>query len=138
MRLGLARKAATSFFYIAVITLLVGAYAYNFPETFVRVPGDRDPSLVGDWYVERGNSFRHYTFKEDGTGEIYAPGREPRKFNWGTDEQHLRLKYQTQNGWSVPEYEFNSNSEGQVSMKELTSGYSMEMKKQPPQTALLQ
>jgi hypothetical protein len=124
-------------FYLVIVGLLVGAFAMHSPEAFVQVPGERDPEVLGDWYMDRYGRFRHYIFKEDGTGEIWSSGREPRKFQWGTEEDKLRLKYQSQNGWTAPLYEYAVQSGG-LMMTDLENGYQLNMSRQSPAGAGLQ
>ncbi len=122
--------------YLGGIGLFLGALAIRSPEAFVRVPPERHSELMGSWYVDRYGSFRKYVFNRDGTGEIYVPEREPRKFRWGTTGQTLRLKYQTQYGWSAPLFEFKIGN--QVNLKAIENGYSMTLKREAPASARLQ
>lgn len=121
--------------YLAVVAIVIGAFAVHSPEAFARVPSEKRPDLVGDWYVDRFGSFRKYTFNQDGTGEILIPGREGRKFQWGSVGNRLRMKYQTPNGWSAPVYEVKVDSEAKLQAVE--GGYSMVMKREAPPSASL-
>lgn len=136
MHSGLLRSAGKVVLYLAIIATIVGAFAITSPEAFVRVPPEKMPDLVGDWYVDRFGSFRRYIFNKDGSGEILVPGRETRKFQWGTEGNRLRMKYKTQGGWSAPLYDVQLGKE--VNLKAVESGYSMVMKRQPPASASLQ
>lgn len=129
-------SVARSIFYLVICTLLVGAFAMLSPEAFVQVPDNKDSEVLGDWYVERYNRFQHYVFKEDGTGEIWSTGRQPRTFKWGTEEDKLRLKYQSQTGWAVPLYEYVVQSD-QLVMTDLQTGYQMHMSRESPASASL-
>lgn len=123
-------------FYLAIVAVVIGGFAVTSPEAFVRVPPEKAADLVGDWYVDRGGSFRRYIFNKDGSGEILVPGRDTRKFQWGTEGNRLRMKYKTQNGWSAPLYDVELGKE--VSLKAVESGYSLVMKREAPASASLQ
>lgn len=118
------------------IAALIGLYAMHSPEAFTPVPHEKHEALVGDWYVERFGSFRHYVFREDGTGEIWTPGRETQKFFWGTDNDRLRLKYQSYRGWSVPEYRMKFGE--QIVLEPLGEGYRLQLTREAPASARLQ
>lgn len=98
-----------SLLYLTVAAGLIWVYALAFPEAFVRLPDGRAPEILGDWYTKRFNSYQHYIFRQDGTGEIRTVGRDTRPFTWGTDGQRLQLKYRSWKGWTVPEYDFALN-----------------------------
>lgn len=121
--------------YLAIVAIVIGAFAVHSPDAFARVPAEKRQDLVGDWYVDRFGSFRKYTFNGDGTGEILIPGREGRKFQWGTDGKRLRMKYQTPNGWSAPIYEVSVGSEAKLQAVE--GGHSLVMKREAPPSAAL-
>lgn len=123
-------------FYLAIVAVVIGGFAITTPEAFVRVPPEKSTDLVGDWYVDRFGSFRRYIFRKDGSGEILVPGRETRKFQWGTEGNRLRLKYKTQNGWAAPLYEVKIAAD--VSLKAVETGYSLVLKRQPPPSASLE
>lgn len=122
--------------YAAVAGSFVGLYAMHSPEAFTPIPHEKEEGLLGDWYVDRFGSFRHYVFKKDGTGEIWIPGRETRSFFWGTNDGRLRLKYQTYQGWSAPEYRMKLGN--QVTLEPLGEGYTIILKREAPPSASLQ
>lgn len=138
MRRGILRAGAKWLCYLAIVAAVVGMYAMTYPEAFTPVPSTRDQSLVGDWYVQRFGSFRHYVFRPDGTGEIWNPGRETRKFRWGTQDRRLRMKYQTMNGWTAPEFDMNVDpSSDKVELKSRGSGPNMILQREAPESAVL-
>lgn len=138
MQPGITRTILKWLGYLAIFGILVGAYALRYPDAFVRVPNERRPELIGDWFLDRYGSVRKYTFAKDGTGEIRSPDRETRKFYWGTEGDRLRMKYQTYNGWTAPEYEIDiRESTGEASIKESDSAYVMHLSRQAPDSATL-
>ena len=125
--------------YFCVLAILVGAYYLHSPDAFVRLPREKDQAVLGDWYqVNSRQSFRRYTFREDGTGEIASQGREPRKFWWGTDGERLQMKYQSYRGWTAPMYEYWLDTEKQISLKETDSAYTLKLVREPPSNSKVQ
>lgn len=139
MRPGARRHLLKVCIYLLIAFGCFRLYVSQSPEFFTPVPADRHSAIVGDWYVDRFGSFRHYIFRADGTGEIWTPNRETRKFTWGTQGQVLRMKYRTQNGWTVPEFKYSTDPESdQLTLEAVTTGYSMVMKREAPPSATLQ
>lgn len=136
MRSSVLRAAGKVVMYLAIVGVVLGAFAIHSPDAFAQIPPEKREDLVGDWYADRYGSFRRYIFKEDGTGEIIVPGRDTRKFFWGTEGDQLRMKYKTQNGWSAPLYEVNIGDE--ANLKAVENGYSMQLKREAPKSALIQ
>ncbi|MBC8066156.1 MAG: hypothetical protein H7Y17_15090 [Chlorobia bacterium] len=138
MRGRIVRTVAKWVFYLAIAGTVAGMYVMANPEAFTPIPSTRDEALVGDWYVQRYGSFRHYVFRSDGTGEIWNPGRETRKFRWGTQDRRLRMKYQTGNGWTAPEFDMQVDSESdEVELKPRGSGPYMVLQREAPESAVL-
>jgi hypothetical protein len=138
MRPGIARRFLKYIGYLCVLGLLVGAYYLHSPDAFVRLPSGRDASIVGDWYQLGTRSFRKYTFKADGTGEILYAGREPRKFWWGTEGDRLQMKYQSYAGWTAPIYTYWRDGGTEVSIKETDGAYTMKLVREAPESSKLQ
>lgn len=138
MRPGTVKVVLKYLWYLCILALLVGAYYIHSPDAFVRLPEGRDASIVGDWYQSNSRSFRKYTFRQDGTGEILYQNREPRKFWWGTDGGRLQMKYQSYAGWTAPKYDYWMESPGEVAIKEIDGAYKMEMVRNAPDSSKIQ
>lgn len=68
--------------------------------TFLSVPPDRDPALVGRWdgYWGKTTESAHYVieFEKDGTGRILQRGR----FRWGTKGDKIVLNAHEVDNWA--------------------------------------
>lgn len=132
------RTLAKGLAYLFLGGALVFAYASYNPEAFVKVPEEREPSLIGDWYVHRFGSFRKYSFRENGKGEIISPGRPNREFFWGTEDGTLRLKYVANNGWTAPLYKISqTDTPAKVDLESIEGGYPIQLQREPPESAIL-
>jgi|GEM_PF-4033265 len=126
------------FVYVAIAGIIVGGYASLNPDAFAHVPDGRDPGVVGDWYSGRRTFFRHYHFNEDGTGQLWMGGREPRDFVWGTDGARLQMKYRTNYGWTAPKFDFNFKDGGEaLSLHGLGVADSSELTRSTPSSVSL-
>ena len=135
---GWVRTGLKSTLYIAIVAVIVGLYAWVSPEAFARIPEQRDESIAGDWYVDRYGSFRKYSFRMDGTGEILSAAREPRVFRWGVENGQLRMKFQTSAGWQAPTYRIERFPEGPLELQDSKTGYRILLKRDVPKSATLQ
>ena len=131
MKRPLPRGLVKSAIYLAVGFLLWRMFVVLMPDAFVRLPSERSPNLVGEWYVERYGTFRHYIFKPDGSGEIWTPGRPVTELRWGTYGDRLMLKYRNNELWTAPIYLVKMEG-GKITLDPLGAGRAMVLTKDHP------
>ena len=114
----------------------VGLREYD-PNAVKDLPSGRDSQLRGDWFAERFGQLRRYRFNEDGTGEIWSAGSFFRSFSWGTEANHVRVKYRGQNSWQAPllSYEMDGSNAVHLEYIDGTGGFPTELKRSAPDTA---
>ncbi len=138
------RLAKGFVYFIAIVAIyitVVAGYRLFDPDALVAVPKGKDSAMVGDWFTERFGQIRKYRFNPDGTGEIWSSGALFRKFQWGTENDAIRVKYRGQSTWQAPKLKFQvDQGQGTVRFRYLdgSGNFPSELRRAAPDSARIQ